>query len=72
MIRIRRARGGEGAMQIVESEHVVVDMRHPFVGDRRPAVADVDARKFEPPQKRSGVDAVERRVVGELGAAKRS
>ena len=36
-------------------------------GDRRPAVADIDPREFEPPQKRSGVDAVERRVVGELG-----
>ena len=53
-------------MQVVEREHVVVDMRHPLVGDRRPAIADVDARKFEPPQERGGVDAVERRVVGEL------
>ena len=54
-------------MQIVEGEHMVVDMRHPLARDRRPAIADVDARKFEPPQQRGGVDAVERRVVGELG-----
>ena len=36
-------------------------------GDGGPAVADIDPRKFEPPQERSGVDAVERRVIGELG-----
>jgi len=54
-------------MQIVESEQMVVDMRHPFVGDRRPAVADVDASKLEPPQESGGVDAVERGVVGEFG-----
>ena len=67
MVGVGRARGGEGAMQIVEGEQMVVDMRHPFVGDGRPAVADVDPRELEPPQERSGVDAVERRVVGELG-----
>ena len=47
--RVRRACGREGAVQVVESQHVVVDMRHPLPRDRRPAIADVDARKLEPP-----------------------
>jgi hypothetical protein len=46
---------------------MIIDMRHPFIGDRRPAGADFDALKFEPPQERSGVNAIERRVVGKLG-----
>ena len=54
-------------MEIVEDKQMVVDMRHPCVGERRPAVADINSREFEPPKERSGVDAVERRVVGELG-----
>ena len=54
-------------MQIVEGEHMVVDMRHPLTRDRPPALADVDAGEFEAPEQRGGVDAVERRVVGELG-----
>src|SRR5438552_2763546 len=66
VIRVGRAGGGEGAMQIVEGEQMVVDMRHPRARDRGPAVADVDACEFEPPQKRSCVDAVEHRVIGEL------
>ena len=67
MFGVGRTRGGEGAMQIVEGEQMVADMRRPLTRDRRPAVADVDPRKFESPQKRCGVDAIERRVVGELG-----
>ena len=66
VIGLRRTRGGEGAMQIVEGEQMVVDMRHPCVRDRRPAVADIDSRKFKPPQKRGSVDTVERRVIGQL------
>ena len=46
---------------------MVVDMRHPLTRDGRPALADVDAGEFEAPKKRRGVDAVERRVVGEFG-----
>ena len=34
--------------------------------DRGPAIANVDAFEFEPPQQRGGVDAVERHVVSEL------
>ena len=67
MLRVGRAGGGEGAMQIVESEQMIVDMSHPFVGHRRPAVADIDPHKLEPPQQRSRVDAVERGVVSQLG-----
>ncbi len=66
MIGLGRARGGEGAMEIVEGEQMVVDMRHPCLRDRPPAVANVDSGELEPPKERSGVDAVERRVIGQL------
>ena len=55
-------------MQIVEREHMVVDMRHPGARDPFPAIADVDAREFQAPEERGGVDSVERHVVGEFQA----
>ena len=59
-------------MKIVERRDVIVDVAHPRRGDRPPAIANVDAGEFEPPQQAGGVDAVERQVVGKFGAAKRS
>jgi hypothetical protein len=49
VVEVARASRG-GAVQIVEGEHMLVGMRHPCIGDRRPTITDVDAFEFEPPQ----------------------
>ena len=43
MAGIGRASCGEGAVQIVESQQMVVRVRHPCLRDRRPTIANIDA-----------------------------
>ena len=65
IVRFRRPRGGQSAVQIVKGEHVILDMVHPGPRHRPPAIADVRPGQFEPPEERSRVDSIERHVVGE-------
>ena len=66
IVRVPGAGGREGAVQIVEGEHVVVDMGHPGARDWPPAIADIGPRQFEPPEERRRVDSVERHVVAKF------
>ena len=56
VVGVGRAGGGEGAMQIVEGEHMVVDMRHPCC--RRPAPS---GRRRRRPRVRAATEAKRRR-----------
>src|SRR5271170_5602571 len=43
------ARYGKRNMQVVEDQHVVIDMGEPLLGERAPTFADIGAGEFETP-----------------------